>query len=62
MPKKFTYAGQTNIPCRQNAQNWYLKNAIQRVITSKNPIEKAYNISIVNYYYNGRARNIYQKK
>lgn len=59
MPPKFSYATQRNIPCRQNAQNWYLKNAIQKVKTSKNPIEKAYNISIVNYYYNGRAKNIY---
>jgi hypothetical protein len=59
MPLKFSYATQKNIPCRQNAQNWYLKNAIQKVKTSKNPIEREYYISIINYYYNGRARNIY---
>ena len=59
MPQKFSYATQRNTQCNQNVQNWYLKNAINKIKTSKNPVEVAYNISIVNYYYNGRARNIY---
>ena len=58
MSPKFSYCTQRNTPCNQNAQNWYLKNAINKVKTSKNPIEVAYYMSIVNYYYNGRARNI----
>jgi hypothetical protein len=55
MPKKFSYCTQRNIPCKVNAQNWYLKNAIQKMKNSNNIYEKMYYKSIVDYYYNGKA-------
>jgi hypothetical protein len=52
---KFSYAKQRNTPCNQNAQNWYLFNAIQKYKKSTNPSQKAYYYSIVNYYMNEHA-------
>ena len=53
--KKFSYATQRNIPCKENAQKWYLFNTIQKYNNTKNPYKKTYYYSIINYYMNGNA-------
>ena len=58
MIKKINYATQRNIPCYQNAQRWYMINAIQKVKKSKNVMERQYYYNIANYYLNGNARVI----
>jgi hypothetical protein len=49
---------QRNLPCNQNAQKWYLQKAINNVKTAKTVQERIYYKSVINYYYNGKARNL----
>ena len=46
-----------NTPCNKNAQLWYFVNAMNKVKTTKNPLEKQKYLAIVNYYLNNKLRN-----
>ena len=54
-PKKFSYATQRNTPCNINAQRWTYVNSVKKYNNSNNPIVKAYQLKIINYYLNGNA-------
>lgn len=58
---KFSYVTQRNTPCNTNAQQWYFINALNKVKTVKDPIQKAYYQTIVNYYLNGNNVYFYGK-
>ena len=58
MPKKDNYCNQKNTQCNQNAQLWYMTNAMKKIKTTKNPIEKMKQIAILNYYLNGHYYSI----
>jgi hypothetical protein len=57
-----SYSNQTTTPCNKNAQNWYLNKSINIVKTTKNPLLRRYHMRILNYYYNGNAYAIFNKK
>ena len=45
-----------NTPCNTNAQLWYFVNAMNKVKTTKNPVEKQKYLIIVNYYLNNKLK------
>ena len=60
MPKNFSYCTQRNVPCKINAQKWYMIKSINAVKKETNPIIWKKNYNIANYYLNGNANSILQ--